>query len=176
MKPSGSREEFYQCILADLRPGQAYQRTPQRDRATRQRLYNQSRMRKFEVGLTVMILFACLAGCGSGQPLRVTTIQLGRSLNPDNTVASFTTVFAPTDTIYLSAVTTGVGSGTLGVRWTYNTKIIGEPEKQVSSRTDAATEFHLQSPGGFPPGDYTAEVFLNGHSAGTRTFRVEQQH
>lgn len=132
-------------------------------------------MRKFEVGLTVMILVAGLAGCGSGQPLRVTTIQLGRSLNPDNTVASFTTVFTPTETVYLSAVTTGVGSGTLGVRWMYAGQVIGEPTKQVSSRTDAVTEFHLQSPRGFPPGDYTAEVLLNGQSSGTRTFRVEKQ-
>ena len=131
-------------------------------------------MRKFELGLTVMILFACLTGCGSGQPLRVTTIQLGRSLNPDNTVASFTTVFTPTDTIYLSAVTTGVGSAKLGVRWTYAGQVIGNPEKQVASRTDAVTEFHLQSPGGFPPGDYAAEILLNGQSAGTRTFRVER--
>jgi len=131
-------------------------------------------MRKFELGLTVMILFACLTGCGSGQPLRVTTIQLGRSLNPDNTVASFTTVFTPTDTIYLSAVTTGVGSAKLGVRWTYAGQVIGNPEKQVASRTDAVTEFHLQSPGGFPPGDYAAEILLNGQSAGTRTFKVER--
>lgn len=131
-------------------------------------------MRKFELGLTVMILFACLTGCGSGQPLRVTTIQLGRSLNPDNTVASFTTVFTPTDTVYLSAVTTGVGSAKLGVRWTYAGQVIGNPEKQVASRTDAVTEFHLQSPGGFPPGDYAAEILLNGQSAGTRTFKVER--
>jgi hypothetical protein len=130
-------------------------------------------MRKFEVGLTVLILFACLAGCGSGHPLQVTRIQLGRSLNPDNTVASFTTVFAPTDTVHLTAFTTGVGSATIRVRWMYGGQIIGEPEKQVSYRIDAATEFPLQSAGGFPAGDYTAEVFLNGHSAGTRTFRVE---
>jgi hypothetical protein len=121
-----------------------------------------------------MILFVCLAGCGSGQPLRVTTIQLGRSLNPDNTVANFTTVFEPTDTIYLSAFTTGVGSGTLGVRWTYAGQVIGAPEKQISYRVDAVTEFRLQSAAGFPPGDYTAEVLLNGHSAGTRTFHVER--
>lgn len=131
-------------------------------------------MRKFDVGLTVMILFACLAGCGSGEPLRVTTIQLGRALNPDNTVASFTTVFEPTDTIYLSAFTTGVGSGTLGVRWTYAGQVIGAPEKQISYRVDAVTEFRLQSAAGFPPGDYSAEVLLNGHSAGTRTFHVER--
>ena len=130
-------------------------------------------MRKFEIALTVVMMCACLTRCGSGQPLRVSTIQLGRSLNPDNTVASFTTVFTPMETVYLSVVTTGVGSGTLSVRWTYGGKVIGEPEKQVASRTDAVTEFRLQSPGGFPPGDYTAEVFLDKHSGGTRTFRVE---
>ena len=85
-------------------------------------------MRKLEGGLAVMILFAGLAGCGSGQPLRVSTIQLGRSLNPDNTVASFTTVFTPTDTVYLSALTTGVGSARLGVRWTYSGQVIGTGE------------------------------------------------
>ena len=130
-------------------------------------------MRKCEVGLTVVILFACLAGCGSGH-LQVTRIQLGRSLNPDNSVASFTTVFAPTDTVHLTAFTTGAGSGRISVRWMYGSQVIGEPEKQVSYRMDAATEFPLQSAGGFPPGDYTVEVFLNGHSAGTRTFRVEK--
>jgi hypothetical protein len=139
----------------------------------RQPLYNHSSMRNLDVRLTLMILFVWLAGCGSGQPLRVTTIQLGRSLNPDNTVASFTTVFTPTETVYLSTVTTGVGSGRLGVRWTYNGQVIGNPEKQVATRTDVVTEFHLQSPGGFPPGEYTAEILLNGQPAGTRTFRVE---
>ena len=131
-------------------------------------------MRKFEIALTVVMMGACLAACGSGHPLRVTTMQLGRSVNPDNTVASFTTVFTPMETVYLSVVTTGVGSGTLSVRWTYGSQVIGEPKKQVTSRIDAVTEFPLQSAGGFPPGDYTAEAFLDGHSAGTRTFKVEK--
>jgi hypothetical protein len=131
-------------------------------------------MRKFEACLAIAILSACLAACGSGHPLSVTRIQLGRSLNPDNTVASFTSVFAPTDNVHLTVFTTGVGSGTISVRWMYGSRVIGQPEKQVSYRIDAATEFPLQSAGGFPPGDYTAEVFLNGQSAGTRTFRVER--
>jgi hypothetical protein len=132
-------------------------------------------MRKLTVQLTVLILLACLVGCGSGQTLRVASIQLGRSLNPDNTVASFTTRFAPADTVYVSVATTGVGSGTISVRWKYVDRVIDEPKKEVSVRIPAATEFHLQSPAGFPPGDYTAEVFLNGQSAGTRAFRVETQ-
>lgn len=130
-------------------------------------------MRKFNVHLPVSVLFACLVGCGLGQALRVTSIQLGRSLNPDSTVAAHTTRFAPGDTVYLSVLTEGAGSGVIGVRWTYAGRVVGEPKKQVSYRDVAATEFHLQSAGGFPVGDYTVEAFLDGQSVGTRAFRIE---
>jgi hypothetical protein len=130
-------------------------------------------MRTFAARLATLTLFACLAACGLGQALKVTSLQLGRSLNTDGTVAVHTTTFASTDTIYLSVLTTGAGSGEVGVTWTYNGRVVGEPKKQVSYRDDAATEFHLQSAGGFPTGDYKAEAFLNGQSVGTRTFRVE---
>ena len=130
-------------------------------------------MLRFSVLLPVMVLFACLAGCGLGQALHVTSLQVGRSLNADGTVASHTASFTPADTVYVSVLTTGAGSGTIGVRWTYSGRVVGEPKKQVSYRDDAATEFHLQSAGGFPPGEYTVEAFLDGQSAGSRTFRVE---
>jgi hypothetical protein len=121
----------------------------------------------------VFLLFAGIAACGLGQALKVTSLQLGRSLNTDGTVAVHTTAFSPDGTIYLSVLTTGAGSGEIGVRWTYNGRVVGEPKKQVSYRDDAATEFHLQSAGGFPTGEYKVEAFLNGQPAGTRTFRVE---
>lgn len=130
-------------------------------------------MRKLTVRVSIVMLLACAAACGWGQPLRVTSVQLGRSVNADGTVASFTTRFAPGDTVYVSVVTTGAGSGTIEVRWMYGDRVVGEPKKPVSYRDVAATEFHLQSAGGFPPGDYTVEAFLDGRSVGTREFRVE---
>ena len=130
-------------------------------------------MRKSNVRLALMILVACAARCGSGQSLRVTSIQLGRSVNADSTVSSFTTSFAPTETVYLSVATDGAGTGTLSVRWVFVGRVIDEPKKHVSYRIPAATEFRLQSATGFPPGDYTAEVFLDGQSAGVRAFKVE---
>jgi hypothetical protein len=137
-------------------------------------MYNHILMRKLIVRLPAIVLFVCLVGCRS-EALRVTSIQLGRSLNADGTVARHTTDFAPNDTVYVSVQTTGVGSRTIGVRWMYSGRVMGEPKKQVSYRDDAATEFHLQSISGFPPGDYTVEVFLDDQSVGTRTFRVEQR-
>jgi hypothetical protein len=130
-------------------------------------------MRKIGIYLSLVVLFTCLGGCGSGNTLRVTSLQLGRALNADSTVASHTTRFAPGDTVYVSILTSGVGSGVLGVRWTYSGRVMGEPTKSVSYTDDAATEFHLQSAGGFPVGDYSVEAFLDGQSVGSRPFRVE---
>ncbi len=130
-------------------------------------------MRTFKARLPVMALLLGLSGCGLGQSLQVTSVQLGKSLNSDGTVATHTTRFGTSDTIYVAVLTAGAGSGTIGVKWTYAGRVMGEPTKQVSYRDVAATEFHLQSAGGFPVGDYTVEAFLNGQSVGLRPFRVE---
>ena len=121
--------------------------------------------------LLVILMFACCVACGSG--LRVTSIQLGRSLNADNTIAAHTTTFKPDETIYLSVATSGAGSGTMSVRWTYAGHLVDEPKRPVSSRNIAVTEFHLKSGDPFPPGEYAAEVFLDGKSVGTERFKVE---
>ncbi len=128
-------------------------------------------MRTLHAAVAMLALVVSLAGCDSG--LQITAIQLGRSVNVDGTVANHTTVFGPDDSVHVSILTKGSGSATLGVRWMYRGHLLGEPTKQVSYHDAAATEFHLQSATGFPVGDYTVEVFLNGQSAGTRTFRVE---
>lgn len=120
---------------------------------------------------TAPLLLALLVGCGSD--LRGTTVQVGRAVNADNTIASHTTTFGPNDTVYVSVGTAGSGSGVLGVRWTYAGRVVGEPTKEISYRGAASTEFHLQNAGGFPPGEYTVEALLDGQSIGTKTFRVE---
>ena len=128
-------------------------------------------MNRVTLRLAIALLAFAVAGCGSN--LRVTSIQLGRSVNADSTVANHTTTFTPTETIYASVLTAGAGKGTIRLRWTYEGRVVGEPTKEV--RGAGATEFHLQNAGGFPPGEYSVEAFLNGVSAGSRTFRVENR-
>lgn len=125
-------------------------------------------MRVLRARVGVIVLLAGLAACESN--LRVTTIQVGRALNADQTVSAHTTTFSPNQTIYVSVQVAGAGSGTVGVRWTYLDRVVGEPKKEITGA--GATEFHLQNAGGFPVGDYKVEAFLNGVSAGTRTFQV----
>ena len=124
----------------------------------------------------VVLGLTCLAAAGcTDAPLQVQTIQVGRAVNPDRTVGEPTTLFKPHDTVYVSVLTSDTGSGTIGVRWLYGTKVVDEPSKKVSYQGASATEFHIQSAGGFPRGDYTVEVLIDGKPAGKRTFKVDDQ-
>ena len=122
----------------------------------------------------IAALIVVASACGGHDPIRATGIQLGRSVNPDGTVGGHTTRFKPNDTIYASVLTTGSGSAAISARWTYAGRVVGEPRREVRYRGDAATEFHIQNNGGFPPGDYSVELFVDGVSAGTRAFRIEK--
>ena len=120
--------------------------------------------------LGAAILTAALVACS--QPLTVETIQLGRSLNADQSVAEPTTTFKPNETIYVSALNPARGDGTIRVKWYFGTQLLSESEKHVSFKGAGATEFNLQSAANFPPGDYSVEVEVDGQSVGKRNFTV----
>jgi hypothetical protein len=128
-------------------------------------------IRRLTLLLTVCALVLAL-GCAD-RPLHVGSIQIGRSLNEDNSIGKITTVFKPDDTIYVSVSTTDLGSGTITVKWSYSGRLLSESSKPVSFKIAAATEFHVQSPTGFPPGAYGVEVLLDGTPVGSRSFKVE---
>jgi hypothetical protein len=121
----------------------------------------------------IALLLVLAAACKPSETLVVQTIQTGRSLNSDNSVATHTTRFAPKDPMYVSVLTTARGSGTIEVRWSLGGRVVHQATKEVSYLEGAATDFRFQAADGFPPGDYTVEVFLDGKSVGTRTLRVE---
>lgn len=123
--------------------------------------------------VVIWVTVGCGAGCGSPHTLRVTDVQLGRSLNADNSVRESVARFRPHDTVYVSVLTAGSGTGTIAVRWLYAGRVVDQPKKQISYKDAAATDFSLQSAGGFPPGEYKAEVLFDGQPVATRTFRVE---
>ena len=108
------------------------------------------------------------------QPLTVDTIQLGRSLNADNSVAAQTTTFKPNETVYVAALNNQRGQGTVKVRWYMGSQLLSEREKTVKFQGAGATEFNISSATGFPIGDYSVEVFVNGTSIGTRKFNVSK--
>ena len=126
------------------------------------------------IACLLALALASFVACKGSEPIRMTTLQLGKSLNPDHTVATHTTRFKPTDTIYASVLTDGSGSASIGVRWQYAGRVVSEPKKDVSYKGAAATEFHLENSSGFPPGDYAVEIFIDGKSVASRDFKVER--
>ncbi len=105
---------------------------------------------------------------------RVADIAVGRTMNPDKTVADKTDNFIPTDTIHVSVKTEGAAQGArLQTRWYYNDKVVEESSEMISPTGPAVTEFHLSKPDGWPVGNYKIEVLLNGVSAGSKSFEVK---
>ena len=124
-------------------------------------------LRNCLLAAVVLMTAAC-----SDAPLQLANIQTGRALNPDRSIASITTLFKPNETIYVSVQTTGEAPGTIGVKWMYQGRVVDEPVKQVDYDGPASTEFHLQNSGGFPEGDYSVEIIINGQQVGSRSFKV----
>ena len=112
---------------------------------------------------------------GTGVGVRVSQVDMGRSLNADKTINDNTDSFKPTDTIYASIVTEGTAAtATLKARWTYQEgQVVNESTQTIAPTGDARTEFHISKPDGWPTGKYKLEVFLNGSSAATRDVEVE---
>ena len=132
-------------------------------------------MRKPGALLLALTLAIAAARCGGPKTLRVADIQLGRSLNADNSIREHTTSFTPKDSIYISVLTEGRGTATLTVRWTLAGRLLDEPKKQITYRDAAATDFGLKTGSGFPAGPYAVEVFMDGQPVGSRKFRVEEK-
>ncbi len=122
---------------------------------------------------TTLALTAIVLGiaCSDG-PLALANLQIGRSLNQDRSVASITTLFKPNETVFVVVQTTAAGKGVIAVKWKFGTQVIDEPSKTVSYDGPASTEFQLKNSGGFPPGDYSVDIFIDGVQVGTRAFKV----
>jgi hypothetical protein len=106
--------------------------------------------------------------------LRVTDVDLGPGLGPDKRVTDKTDSFNPSQTIYVSVKTEGAASSAiLKARWTFQDgQVVQESSQTIAPTGTAVTEFHVSNPTGWPKGSYKVEVFLNGSSVETETFKV----
>ena len=111
----------------------------------------------------------------TGVGVRVSQIDMGRSLKADKTISDTSNSFKANDTIYASIATVGTApTAVLKARWTYQDgQVVNESTQTIAPTGDARTEFHISKPDGWPTGKYKLEVFLNGSSAATKDFEVQ---
>lgn len=107
--------------------------------------------------------------------VRVTDVQLGKSLGPDKKVQSPSETFAPKDTIFAVVITDGSGpAATIGAKWTFQDgQTVKEDSRSITPNGSAITEFSIQKPGGWPKGSYKVDITVNGQPATSKSFRVE---
>ena len=109
----------------------------------------------------------------------VTSVDLGNAIGADMKVATASTTFAPTDTIYASVATSTSDPaasvpGTLKATWTFEDgQVVNEETKSVNLTGAGNTEFHIAKPDGFPAGSYKVEISLDGNVVQSKDFTVQ---
>jgi hypothetical protein len=109
-------------------------------------------------------------------PIRVSDIQVGKSVGTDMKVANQTTDFGVRDTMYVAVITDGAAKDAkIDAKWMFNgTKVVNQSSKTISPTGGTnATEFHIDKKSAWPKGKYTVEVLLNGVSAGRKDLEVK---
>ncbi len=106
--------------------------------------------------------------------VRVTDVDLGLRVGSDKRVTDQTDSFRPSETVYVSVRTEGtVPSAVLKARWTFQGgQVVQESSQTIAPKGTTVTEFHVSNPKGWPKGSYQVEVFLNGSSVETESFKV----
>ena len=111
----------------------------------------------------------------SAYGVSVTDVDLGRSVGSDNRVIDKVDTFAPKDVIYATVITKGASpSSIIKATWTFEDgQVVDTSERTIAPSGEAATEFHIAKPDGFPAGKYKVEVYLDGNQVSSKTFEVK---
>lgn len=105
----------------------------------------------------------------------VTDVKLGKAVDATKRITDETDEFKPGDMIYASVLTTGSSpNATLHARWTFEDgQLVDSTTQALAPSGDAATDFHIMKPDGFPKGKYKLTVLLNGAEVRTKEFKVD---
>jgi hypothetical protein len=107
--------------------------------------------------------------------LQIVSIDVGRHVGADMKISDPTTTFAPNDTMYVAVTAQGTASNAaMGAKWSKGAELVKEMDGTVSGTGPPfVTSFHIENPKGWPKGDYTVEITLDGNTVGTKTLSVK---
>jgi hypothetical protein len=104
----------------------------------------------------------------------VTDVELGNAVGADQKVATPSSSFAPSDTIYAAVTTSGAGTAALAAKWTYQDgQTVHEESKSIAPTGPATTAFQISKPSGWPAGSYKVAISLNGQPVSSKDFTVQ---
>lgn len=105
----------------------------------------------------------------------VTDVSLGKSLGADKKVAAAMDTFKPKDTVFAVVQTDGNNpASVISIKWIYQDgQVVKEDSRTIVSAGPAATEFSIQKASGWPKGDYTVEIVVDGQPAIIKAFKVQ---
>jgi hypothetical protein len=109
--------------------------------------------------------------------LRIASLEIGRSVNPDQTMHDATVLFIPTDDVWASVVVEGnAPQATLLGRWmTDGGEVLDQSSQEIKPTSRTVTSFRIAArPGGWPLGRYRFELLLNGVGVGRQDFEIRQ--
>jgi hypothetical protein len=113
-------------------------------------------------------------GADAARDVLLKSVNLGRTLNPDGTVADSGTVFRQGDPLFVSFRVAPISPGTelklvwLGPRGTAN----GQEQMVVPPAADVVN-FRAKDTRAWLPGDHRVEIWIGGGRVGEKTFRIE---
>ena len=110
-------------------------------------------------------------------PFKVTSVEMGRSIGDDKRIKDAALTFGRHDTIYVAISSEGVSpKTTLKAKWTFGAKgtPVNEETRDIAPTGPAVTEFHITKPSGWPVGNYTLEVSVDGTPVATKEFAVHK--
>ncbi len=110
-----------------------------------------------------------------GAAVRVTEVQVGRALGPDKRVETPVESFSAKDVIFASVVTEGTApAAELTARWTFQDgQVVNETKRAIAPAAKEITEFSIQKADGWPAGQYTVAISLDGKPVESKSFRVQ---
>ena len=107
--------------------------------------------------------------------MTVTDVSLGKALGADKKIAAAMDTFKPKDTVFVVVQTDGNNpASVINVKWKYQDgQVVKEDSRTIVSAGPATTEFSIQKGSGWPKGNYTVEVVVDGQPAVVKAFKVQ---
>jgi hypothetical protein len=105
----------------------------------------------------------------------VSSVTLGNAVGADGKIPAPTTNFGPKDTIYAVIQSKTANPNTVvTARWTYQGgQLVKEDAQTLAGAGDNVTTLHISKPDGWPVGNYSLDLMVDGKSVSTTPFTVK---